>query len=61
MLAGGISFGFIMRFHEFLPGLLEQIPAVGQWLKIVLALLVGFAVFVVTTSSLYHTLTRRTR
>ena len=61
VLVGGFSFGFLMRFHDFLPGVLEQIPYVGIWLKLLLALFLGIATFTLTVVNVYEALTPKTK
>lgn len=51
-------FGFIMRYNEDFPGLLQAIPWVGMWLKFLLASIGAFVAFAITVASAWQALTK---
>lgn len=45
LVLGLITYGYIMRDHDYFPGFLEAIPTVGIWLKFGLATVAGIGAF----------------
>jgi hypothetical protein len=54
IVVGNFSFGYIMRYHDDFPGMLEWIPYAGPWLKLGLGLILWVATFALTCAAVYE-------